>query len=110
LTDQEKTLLAGCLRREKPAWDAFILQYSSLVYHAIRKTFALYHAEAEAETVDDLFQEFFLSLLRDDSKKLRQFRGDRGCSLASWQRIIAVRLTIDCLIKHKPSELELEVK
>lgn len=107
MTDQEKDLLAGCLRREKVAWDAFVLQYSSLVYHTIRKTFGFYHVEVGADVVEDLFQEFFLSLLRNDLKKLRQFRGSRGCSLASWLRVVLVRLTIDPLRKHKPSELEL---
>jgi RNA polymerase sigma factor (sigma-70 family) len=107
MTDQEKGLLAGCLKREKVAWDAFVLQYSSLVYYTIRKTFSLYHAEPETEAVDDLFQEFFLTLFRDDLKKLRKFRGDRGCSLASWLRVVAVQVTIDSLRKHKPTELEL---
>jgi CHAT domain-containing protein len=70
------------VKGEKAAWDAFVQQYSNLVYHTIRKTFSLYHAEPRNEAVDDLFQEFFHSLLRDNWKKLRQFRGDKGCSLA----------------------------
>jgi RNA polymerase sigma factor (sigma-70 family) len=107
MTDQEKDLLAGCLRREKVAWDAFVLQYSSFVYHTIRKTFGFYHVEVGADVVEDLFQEFFFSLLRNDLKKLRQFIGSRGCSQASWLRVVVARLTIDSLGKHKPSELEL---
>jgi hypothetical protein len=35
MTEQEKTLLAGCVKGEKAAWDAFVKQYSNLVYHAI---------------------------------------------------------------------------
>jgi RNA polymerase sigma factor (sigma-70 family) len=107
MTDQEKDLLAGCLRRKKVAWNAFVLQYSSLVYHTIRKTFGFYHVEVGADVVEDLFQEFFLSLLRNDLKKLRQFRGIRGCSLASWLRVVVARLTIDSLRKHKPSDVYL---
>lgn len=45
MTDKEKGLLAGCQNGEKAAWDALVLQYSSLVYHTLRKTLALYHAE-----------------------------------------------------------------
>jgi len=97
MTEKEKTLLAGCLNREKTAWDAFVLQYSALVYHTIRKTFSLYHTEPRTDLVEDLFQEFFLSILGDNFKKLRQFRGDKGCSLASWLRVVASRLTIDFL-------------
>jgi RNA polymerase sigma-70 factor, ECF subfamily len=107
MTDQEKDLLAGCLRRDQAAWDGFVLRYSSLVFHTIRKTFAFYYVEVGTDTVEDLFQEFFLALLRDDLKKLRQFKGNRGCSLASWLRVVAARLTIDALRKHAPSEVEL---
>lgn len=106
MTEKEKTLLAGCLRGEKAAWDAFVLQYADLVYHTIKKTFTLYHVEARQELIEDLFQEFFLSILREDLKKLRQFRGDRGCNLASWLRLIAVRLTIDFLRSHRLPTVE----
>ncbi len=106
MTEREKTLIGGCVAGEKAAWDAFVLQYSGLVYHTIKKTFSLYHSEPRPDSVEDLFQEFFLSLLRDDFKKLRQFRGDRGCSLASWLRVVAARLTTDFLRKREPSKVE----
>lgn len=107
MTEKEKALLTGCLKGEKAAWDAFVLQYSSLVYHTIRKTLGLYHAEARQELIEDLFQEIFLSILRDSFAKLRQFRGDRGCSLASWLRVVAARLTIDFLRKQKFPTVEI---
>jgi DNA-directed RNA polymerase specialized sigma24 family protein len=49
--------------------------------------------------VEDLYQEFllFLFLLRDDFKKLRQFRGEKGLTVASWLRVVISRLTIDFL-------------
>jgi RNA polymerase sigma factor (sigma-70 family) len=106
MTEKEKVLLEGCLKAEKAAWDALVLRYSSLVYHTIKKTFALYHSEPRPDSVEDLFQEFFLSILRDDFKKLRQFRGERGCSLASWLRVIAARLTVDFLRKQGPARVE----
>jgi RNA polymerase sigma factor (sigma-70 family) len=104
VTDREKDLLAGCLRREKAAWDAFVVQYSALVYHTIKKTFSLYHTEPRTEQIEDLYQGFFLCILRDDFKKLRQFRGDRGCSLASWLRMVATRLTVDFLRKREATD------
>ncbi len=66
----------------------------------IKKTFSLYQTESHSDLVDDLYQDFFLSLVRDNFAKLRQFRGERGCSLASWLRVIASRLTIDFLRKQ----------
>jgi len=107
MTEKEKILIAGCLNANKAAWDAFVLQYSSLVYHAIRKTLTLHHSESRDEVVEDLYQEVFVSLIQDDYKKLRQFRGDRGCTLASWLRVVASRLTIDFL--RKPTHPTAEV-
>jgi len=106
MTEKEKTLIAGCLRSEKAAWDSFVLQYSNLVYHTIKKTLNLHHVETRADLVEDLYQEFFLSLLRDEYKKLRQFRGALGCSLASWLRLLTARSTIDFLRKQAPTSGE----
>jgi RNA polymerase sigma factor (sigma-70 family) len=106
MIETEKALITGCLKKDKAVWDAFVLQYSSLVYHTIKKTFALYHAGVSPEAIEDLHQEFFLSILRDDCKKLRQFKGDRGCSLASWLRLVATRLTIDFLRQQKTPSRE----
>jgi RNA polymerase sigma factor (sigma-70 family) len=100
MTEKEKTLLAGCLAGEKAAWDAFVLEYSKLVYHAIVSTFRLYHADPQSLLVEDLYQEFFVSMLQNDFRKLRQFRGDKGCTLASWLKLVATRLTIDLLRKQ----------
>ena len=110
MTEQEKTLIASCVKGDKTTWDAFVLQYSALIYQTIRKTFALYHARLNDTVVEDLFQEFFVAVLRDDFKKLRDFRGERGCTLASWLRLVTVRLTIDFLRRDKspPSDLVME--
>jgi RNA polymerase sigma factor (sigma-70 family) len=102
MTEKEKTLIGGCLRSEKAAWDSFVQQYSNLVYHTIKKTLSLYHAEPHADLVEDLYQEFFVSLLRNECKKLKQFRGAHDCSLASWLRLLTARLTIDFLRQQAP--------
>ena len=108
MTDQEKNLIAGCVKGEKSAWDDLVRQYSNLVYHTIRKTYTLHHADAREEAIEDLYQEFFVALLKDDCKKLGQFRGDNGCTLASWLRVVASRLTIDLLRKTPAQTVEVD--
>ncbi len=103
MTEQERILLRGCLKGEKSTWDAFVNQYSGLVYHTIKKTLSFYHVEYYADIVEDLFQEFFLSLMRDDFRKLRQFREERSTNLATWLRIIVSRQAIDFLRRQRPS-------
>ena len=82
MTEKEQALIAGCLRRDKAAGDAFVLQYSKLAYSTIRKTLTLHHIFPQDDIVEDLHQEFLLSLCENDFRKLRQFKGERGCSLA----------------------------
>lgn len=106
MTDQEQTLIAGCIRGEKSAWDELVEQYSKLVYHTIRKTLTLHHTESRDEVIEDLYQEFFIAILQNDCRKLAQFRGDGGCTLASFLRIVASRLTIDHLRKKPAHTVE----
>lgn len=102
MTEQEKTHIAGCVKGEKAAWDVFVRQYSNLVYHTIRKTLTLHHVESRDEVIEDLYQEFFISILQNNCRKLAQFRGDGGCTLASFLRVVASRQTIDFLRKQSP--------
>ena len=49
MTEKDKALVAGCLAGEKPAWDAFVQQFSNLVYHAIKKTLTIRHTESRPD-------------------------------------------------------------
>jgi hypothetical protein len=57
--EKEQSLVAGCLRGDKAAWDAVVLQYSKLAYSTIRKTLTLHHALPRDDIVEDLHQDFF---------------------------------------------------
>jgi RNA polymerase sigma factor (sigma-70 family) len=100
MTDQDRTLIAGCVKGDKAAWDSFVQQYSNLVYHTIRKTLTLHHVDSREDAIEDLYQEFFISVLQNNCRKLAQFRGDDGCTLASYLRVVASRLTVDHLRKQ----------
>jgi RNA polymerase sigma-70 factor (ECF subfamily) len=106
MTEGEKILIAGCLRGDKAAWDGFVQQFSSLVYSTIYKTLTLHHSDCGEQRVEDLYQEFFISILQNNCRKLAQFRGDRGCSMASWLRVVVSRLTIDYLRRQRPADDE----
>lgn len=108
MTEKEKVLLAGCVSGDKGAWDTFVQQYSGLIYHTIKTTAALHHGKTPPDFADDLFQDTFLSLVKDDFMQLRRFRGDHGCTLASWLRMIAARRTIDHLRKLNKPESPLD--
>ncbi len=98
----EKELLTRCLDGDKQAWDDFVLKYSRLVRHSLFHTLGDKNPRIQSDTVDDLHQDVFASLMENNSKKMRQFRGENGCSLASWIRLIAVRKARDYLRKNPP--------
>lgn len=97
MTSHEEDLLTCCLMGDPDGWEEFTTRYSKLVYDCIQKTLLQYHYPARSEILDELYQDFFLALMVDSAKKLRQFRGENNCSLASWIRVLSSRLAIDFL-------------
>ena len=100
----EVELLKECILGNKEKWNIFVDKYSKLIYHTIYKTLRVNDKSTRPDDVNDLFQEVFASLCADNSKKLRMFDPEKGCSsLASWLRMITVRMTIDHLRKNRPT-------
>lgn len=91
-----------CVSRDKKAWDEFVNRYSHLIYNYIYSIFENKGYRSSPETVNDLYQEIFVSLIKEDFKKLRQFKAKNGASLASWLRIITINFSIDFLRQQRP--------
>lgn len=92
-----------CMRGDKQSWDDFVEKYSALIYNYIYSVLDFKNFPPSPETVDDLYQEIFVALIKDDFKKLRQFQAKNGASLASWLRIITINYTLDFLRRQKPT-------
>jgi len=91
-----------CVKGDKRAWNEFVERYSSLIYNYIHSVLKIKGRTCAEENVNDLFQEIFLSLAKDNFKKLSSFQARNGCSLASWLRQVTVNFTIDYIRKLKP--------
>ena len=91
----QKQLLIDCWNKRRGAWEKFVAQYSRLIYYSIQRASQIKSYPVTPDEVEDLFHEIFELLIRDDCKKLRQFRGDRGCTVATWLRTIATRHVLD---------------
>ena len=90
-------LLRGCLEGRRDAWDELVERYSPYVYFLIHATLRKHTRRSEDDLVEELHNDVFLALLEDDMKRMRAFRGDNGCTLRSWLRIITINKTIDRL-------------
>ena len=104
----EQEFIQRCLKQEKSAWDEFVDRYSRLIYNYIYSVFKIKGISHSSDTVNDLFQEIFLNLIKDNFHKLRQFKGKNNASLASWLRIITINFCLDYLKKEKKSNLSLD--
>jgi len=93
----------GCLKGDKQTWIEFLSRYSRLIYNYIYSVLAVKGRNFSSDQVEDIFQDIFHALIKDNYKKLSTYRARNGCSLASWLRQVTVNFTIDYLRRLKPS-------
>ncbi|MDD4894707.1 MAG: sigma-70 family RNA polymerase sigma factor [Candidatus Omnitrophica bacterium] len=99
----DRQFAQSCAKGDKQAWDKFVERYSRLVYNYIYSILKVKGLISPAQNiVNDIFQEIFLSLVKDNFKKLKGFKGIHGCSLASWLRQVTVNFTVDYLRRLRP--------
>ena len=97
----EHQLIQGCLNRDKKSWDQFVDGYSKLIYSTLHRVFREKAVMVTQDTIEELFNETFVILLKDEAKKLRQYQG--RCSFASWVRLITSNVAIDYFRRLKPT-------
>lgn len=90
-------LLEGCIAGDPDARTTLVEKYSGIVSYGVTVIFQQFGRPYRKEEIEDLSQDVFLALFDNDSRKLRQYQGRNGCSLASWLRVVANRFTIDRL-------------
>jgi len=89
------------LQGEKAAWDAFVRRYGGLVIAAVRGV-----AMAQGE-VEDLTQEVFVRLCKDDFRLLRSYDPLRA-SLSTWITIVARSTARDGLRRRRADTVPIE--
>jgi RNA polymerase sigma factor (sigma-70 family) len=103
--EEDRLLLSRCFSGDRDAYEALVRQFSDLVYRVIQHTYSIKDISFTTSDLEDLHNSIFLSLFENGCKKLKQYKGKNGCSLASWIRIISVRKVIDTLRKESVDAL-----
>lgn len=100
---EETALLAALLltrgteaARQK-RWEEFVHKYERLITSCVLKVLRRYGAVFSGEDLDDLVGDVWVTLLRDDLRKLRQYDAERGFRIASFIGLVATNTTIDHL-------------
>jgi len=87
--------LDALARGDKRAWEAFVRRYAGLVAAAVRGV------AREAAEVEDLAQEVFVRLCKDDFRLLRSYDPTRA-GLSTWITIVARSTARDAMRRHRP--------
>jgi RNA polymerase sigma-70 factor, ECF subfamily len=95
--EEDCHLASRCASGEREALEALVNRFSKLIYHAVKQTLVLKRVPHTRQDLEDLHGSVFLQLLDKGCRKLGQYRGTNGCSLASWIRLIAVRTVLNHL-------------
>jgi RNA polymerase sigma-70 factor (ECF subfamily) len=92
-------LINTCIEGDKEAFGELTSQYTKLVMSTIYSVFNRYSIPSVAQDAEDLHNSLFLSLMDNDFRKLKQFKGESRFS--TYIRVITVRFVIDFLRKEK---------
>ena len=87
--------LDALARGDKGAWEAFVRRYAGLVAAAVRGV------AREAAEVEDLAQEVFFRLCKDDFRLLRSY-DPRRAGLSTWITIVARSTARDAMRRYRP--------
>ena len=87
--------LDALARGDKGAWEAFVRRYAGLIAAAVRGV------AREAAEVEDLAQEVFVRLCKDDFRLLRSYDPTRA-GLSTWITIVARSTARDAMRRHRP--------
>ena len=92
-------LIVQCVSGRQEALEAFVCQYSDLIYRSIQHTLKVKHVSYTVQDVEDLHHSAFLQLLDRNCRKLGQYEGKNGCRLSSWLRVVIARMVLNQIRK-----------
>jgi RNA polymerase sigma factor (sigma-70 family) len=98
--DEDQRLRARCIAGDRKACEIFVQRFSDLIYRSVRGTLTIKQVPFNQQDLEDFHNTVFMKLFEERFKKLRQYQGRNGCSLASWIRLLAVRITLNHLRKR----------
>ena len=96
--------LTACINGDKRAWDALVERYARVIFAAVSRTVC---RRADGSEIEDIAQDVFVRLVRDDYRQLRSYDASRA-SFTTWLTVISRSVAIDHLRKRRPVEVPLE--
>ncbi len=99
--DQED--LAGLLSGNKVSWDSFVARFAGLILAAVRRVVG-----SDGTDVEDIAQEVFVRLCKDDYRLLRQYDPTRA-GLSTWLTIVSRSVAHDTIRRRRAPTQPIEL-
>src|ERR1700722_20365595 len=98
----ERDPLAELLAGDKRSWDNFVRRYAALIVAAVRGV------ASHSGDIEDLTQEVFVRLCKDQFRLLRTYDATRA-SLSTWITIVARSTARDALRRRRPDSVPIDL-
>lgn len=92
-------LVRRCAEGDPEAWDQFVVRTKSAIHRGASVALRKFRA-VDADELDDVLQQVYVELLREDGRTLRTFRGTSD--LEGWVSIIAMRSALRLMRRRAP--------
>lgn len=92
--------VGACLSGDALAWEQFVARFTRVIYTAVRRTCDRGSARIDRGDLEDLVQEVFVKLVKNDFATLRTYRPERA-SLVTWLTVVARSVAVDFLRRHR---------
>ena len=88
LSSQDLELIRRCVAGEKGAWEEFVRRTRSAMYRGATVALRKFRI-TDKESIDNVYQQVYVELLRDGGKTLKNFRGESD--LEGWVSVVSMR-------------------
>ena len=102
----DKGLIDELRRGGSPAWAEMVRLYLKLVYHVVRKTLTMYGRGETEQDVEDITNDLFQSLVRDNYRALGTI--GEPYDLKAWLAVSARRRAIDFVRRKRLASVSLD--
>ena len=94
--------LEACVNGDPFAWRRFVDRFGPVIHAAVRRT-VLRRAPGDDAALDDIAQEVFVRLVKDDFRLLRTYDPARA-ALTTWLTLVARSASVDHMRRRRPDE------
>jgi RNA polymerase sigma-70 factor (ECF subfamily) len=99
LSAEDRDLVQRCVAGEKGAWDDFVRRTRSAIQRGATVALRKFRV-SDKESIENVYQQVYVELLRDSGKALRTYRGESD--LEGWVSVIAMRTAYRLMRQRQP--------